>query len=126
MKAFFGIILAALFLFTTTQELAFIVLYQLNKKSITENYCVNKNNKASKCNGRCYLNKVISASESNNNKNPFSNSNYKSKGIEIIYQKIAKITTLPSAEVSKSASNYIYTPILLKGISCSLIKPPIV
>lgn len=126
MKAFFGIILAALFLFTTTQELAFIVLYQLNKKSITENYCVNKNNKASKCNGRCYLNKVISASESNNNKNPFSNSNYKSKGIEIIYQKIAKITTLPSAEVFKSASNYIYTPILLKGISCSLIKPPIV
>ncbi|HNE51250.1 MAG TPA: hypothetical protein PKM51_08275 [Chitinophagales bacterium] len=125
MKAFLGILLSALFLLTTTQEVAFIMLYQWNKKSITENYCINKNNKKLNCKGRCHLNKVITASENNKNKNPFSNSTYKSKGIETIYQKlpIIDLTTFIAASSFNFSNN---TFALLAGACNRIIKPPIV
>lgn len=59
--------IAIFFLFMYTIGIAnpFICLgsYQLEKDFIAENLCVNKNNPASQCNGKCYLLKNITKAE---------------------------------------------------------------
>ncbi len=102
-----------------------MLLYKLNEKSITEKYCVNKNVAGSCCKGKCHLNKTIAKSEDENEKNPFSNLNVKVKEVEVFCQ---QLQNLSSFEIITDKLNtiYLYSPLLLEGVSSSLIKPPTV
>ena len=124
MKAIAAIIFSCFFLLTTMQQTAFLLLYKLNEKAITEKYCVNKNVVGSCCKGKCHLNKTIAKSENETSKNPFSNLNVKVKEVEIFFNTIQK-TTL-SAFTFQATDQINSSSILLDGFSVSLIKPPTV
>jgi len=128
MKAIFAILFSAFFLLTSMQETAFLLLYKLNEKAITEKYCVNKNVVGSCCKGSCHLNKTIAKTENENNKNPFSTTNIKLKEVEIFFSllnKIQEVSSLNSSEFKQNKSKN-YSSNLLEGFTFSLIKPPTV
>lgn len=128
MKAIFAILFSAFFLLTSMQETAFLLLYKLNEKAITEKYCVNKDVVGSCCKGSCHLNKTIAKAENENNKNPFSTTNIKLKEVEIFFSLLNKIQVVSSSIVSNpiqhKSNNYV--AVLLNGFSTSLMKPPTV
>lgn len=128
MKAIFAILFSLFFLLTTMQEATFMLLYKLNEKSITEKYCVNKSKPASTCHGKCHLEKTISASETDNNTNPFSILNLKVKEIEIFFSQVYKIQEITSTDFTSftQLKSKYFTSIILDGFAFSLIKPPAV
>ena len=105
------------------QEVTFLLLYKLNEKSITEKYCVNKNEKNSCCKGKCHLNKMITKSE-NESRNPFSVLNLKVKETEIFVSTLQKIQEVTTSFQFISGIHHIYIARLADGFFCSLIKPP--
>ncbi len=122
MKALCAILFSVFFLLTTTQQTTFFILYKLNEKAITEQYCVNKSKVESHCNGKCHLNKTIAKSEKEDTKNPFSTLNIKIKEVEVFFNKIVKPETATLSFQLNHKSNY--TSLLLEGFHTSLIKPP--
>lgn len=123
MKALISILFSCLFLLTTMQQTAFLLLYKINEKAITEKYCVNKKVKNSCCKGKCHLNKTIAKAEENN-KNPFSNSNIKIKDSEVFCQQLQKVIEPTIIPGSLPVSHYIFP--LPEEVTGTLIKPPAV
>lgn len=109
---------------TTMQQTAFLLLYKLNEKTITEKYCVNKKVPGSCCHGKCHLNKTFAGSETENTRNPFSSTNIKIKEVEVYCQQLTTMKT--PVLLTVSASTTLYASSLLEGFSFSLIKPPAV
>jgi hypothetical protein len=105
------------------QETTFILVFNLNKKAIIENYCINKAKKEMQCNARCYLEKNIEKKEDKNN--PFSILNLKVREIEYcskIQHLISEINIIEKT-IIPFVNNSIADK-LLNGIEFSLIKPP--
>lgn len=124
MKAFCAVIFSLIFLLTTMQTTAFLLLYKLNEKRITEKYCVNKTVPGSCCKGKCHLNKTISKSENENAKNPFSTTNIKIKEVEIICLQL--VHPVIPAFLHITLLHFSSSFSLLKGYGNLLIKPPTV
>jgi hypothetical protein len=123
MKALTAILFSVLFLLTTMQQTTLLLLYKLNEKAITEKYCVNKKTNSC-CHGKCHLNKTIAKSESENNKNPFSTTNGKTKDVEVFYHSLQHRTEYIATQ--KRTISFVQASPLLKGFSFSLLKPPCV
>lgn len=124
MKACCALIFSVFFLLTSMQTTAFLLLYKLNEKKITERYCVNKSVPGSCCRGKCHLNKTIAKSENENTRNPFSTTNVKIKEIEIICLQLLHAVIPSSLNITLLREPYSFS--LLKGFAFSLIKPPAV
>ncbi|MDB5228804.1 MAG: hypothetical protein JWN78_2997 [Bacteroidota bacterium] len=124
MKAFCAVIFSLFFLLTTMQTTAFLLLYKLNEKKITEKYCVNKSVPGSCCKGKCHLNKTIAKSENETSKNPFSTTNVKIKEVEIICLQLLHSVIPSSLHITFLPDPSFFS--LLKGFGYSLIKPPAV
>jgi len=60
------ILLTCLFV-STFSHWILIACFDLNENFITKEFCINKNNPASHCNGHCYLNKELNKEEKPNN-----------------------------------------------------------
>ncbi|MBK8671476.1 MAG: hypothetical protein IPN93_00345 [Bacteroidetes bacterium] len=123
MKSIVSILFSFVFLLSTMQETTFILVFNLNKKAIIENYCINKAKKEMQCNARCYLKENIEKKEDKNN--PFSILNLKVREIEYcskIQHLISEISILE--KIVTPLINNSYLDKLLKGIEISLIKPP--
>ena len=123
MKSVSAILLATLFLLANMQQTVYVCLYQLNKKAITEKYCVNKNVKGSCCKGKCYLEKTIAQSEKET-QNPFSLLNLKLKDTELLYQPLQWLAQQASLDLILHKPDQQY--MLLDGPHNSPLKPPAV
>src|SRR3954463_10764520 len=67
------LIILLICLFTSTfNQWILIACFDLNENLITKEFCINKNNPASHCNGHCYLNRELNKEEKSNN--PFNTS----------------------------------------------------
>lgn len=123
MKACFAILFSFLFLLTTMQPTAFYLLYKINQKSITEQYCINKEVKNSCCKGSCHLNKTIAKAENENDKNPVSTLTFKLKEVESICFPLPSMT-FGYTSISKEITFRHYATSIYSGIATALIKPP--
>src|SRR3954452_10681503 len=65
------ILLVCLFASTFSQWIL-IACFDFNANFITKEFCINKNNPISHCNGHCYLNRELNKEEKSNN--PLNNS----------------------------------------------------
>lgn len=62
-----GILFSVILLMTvTTQNGLNLVIYELAKPVIIENYCVNKEKPEMRCNGKCHLTTMLDAEENQN------------------------------------------------------------
>jgi hypothetical protein len=59
LKAIISIFLCAVFLLQPLSKLSILINYELNKASITKNFCVNKSKPKMNCNGKCHLKKQL-------------------------------------------------------------------
>jgi hypothetical protein len=73
LKAIGTILLTFVILSQGLANLAICAYYNLNKASITEQYCVNKSKPKLHCDGKCYLAKQIKQSEDQEKKNRSTN-----------------------------------------------------
>lgn len=107
------------------QELTFVILYKLNKKTITEKYCINKKIENSSCHGACHLKTTLIHSEKNAKKNPYAVFEIKLKNINTISQNSTIQNVLTCAD---SKTDYLnrFSPFLPKGVFEKPVKPPIV
>src|SRR5437763_15237094 len=63
-----SVIILLVCLFTSTfNQWILIACFDLNENFITKEFCINKDNPASHCNGHCYLNKELNKEEKSNN-----------------------------------------------------------
>jgi len=68
MMKFTTVIILLICLFASTfSQWILIACFDLNENFITEEFCINKNNPASHCNGHCYLNRELNKEEKPNN-----------------------------------------------------------
>ncbi len=67
MKSFFAILLASLFLLQSAEKFMIVVNYELNKASITSNFCENKAKPTMHCNGKCHLKKQLQQQDKKEN-----------------------------------------------------------
>jgi hypothetical protein len=71
-------------LFTSTfSQWILIACFDLNENFIKKEFCINKNNPASHCNGHCYLNKELNKEEKSNN--PLNNASKEKFEIQLFY-----------------------------------------
>lgn len=63
LKRIFTALLALLMLSGSLMNLGLLVYYQLNKTYIANQWCVNKDRPALKCEGKCYLGKQLKKAE---------------------------------------------------------------
>jgi len=61
------IILLICLVVSTFSQWILIACFDLNENFITKEFCVNKNDPASHCNGHCYLNRELNKEEKPNN-----------------------------------------------------------
>jgi hypothetical protein len=59
LKVLISIFLCAAFLLQPLSKLSLLVNYELNKATITKNFCVNKSKPMLHCNGKCHLKKQL-------------------------------------------------------------------
>ncbi len=124
MKAFVAIICSVFILLTTMQQATFLLIYKLDEKNITEQYCINKDVKNSCCHGSCHMNKTIMKAEKDDSKNPLSSSNFKLREIEIFFQQAIKLTFQSYNQTAVYIS--LYNDGIQNGYSSDLIKPPLI
>jgi hypothetical protein len=67
LKSFFSILLASLFLLQSAEKFIIVVNYELNKASITTNFCENKAKPMLHCNGKCHLKKQLQQQDKKEN-----------------------------------------------------------
>ncbi|MFB9055797.1 hypothetical protein ACFFU9_03490 [Mariniflexile ostreae] len=65
-KKVFSVWMALLFLLTTSQQALVMVHFKLNQQSITQKFCVNKENPELQCHGNCHLKKELESTSQNN------------------------------------------------------------
>ena len=124
MRLFIALIFIFTLLLSTMQELTFVLLYKVNKNTITEKYCINKKVKKACCYGKCHLNKTILLAEKENNTKGNMHFNVKGKELEIIFQKSSTIA-IKTFSCFYNKIIYNYTAKLQKGEQLALLKPPI-
>lgn len=82
MKRLLAIVLAYLMVFQTFNKLTIVVYYQINKKVITELFCINKDKPQLKCDGKCFLAKKLKEADRQTEKqDPF----LLSSGFELLF-----------------------------------------
>jgi ribosomal protein S26 len=59
MMRLFTILLLSVLLMQTFSKVAIFVNYEINKKQITEKYCINKSKPMAHCNGMCHMIKQL-------------------------------------------------------------------
>ena len=74
------ILLVCLFASTFSQWIL-IACFDLNANFITKEFCINKNNPISHCNGHCYLDRELNKEEKSNN--PLNNSSKEKFAIQL-------------------------------------------
>jgi hypothetical protein len=67
MKSTISILLLFSFVFVTISKSIILVNYELNKKEITEKYCINKNKPEMHCCGKCHLKQKLAEQEAQQN-----------------------------------------------------------
>src|SRR5579863_5663840 len=67
MKSTVSILLLFSFVFVTISKSIILVNYELNKKEITEKYCINKDKPEMHCCGKCMLKKKLAEQEAQQN-----------------------------------------------------------
>lgn len=76
MKQLLTILLLSVILMQTCGKLVIFVNYEINKKQITEKYCVNKDKPMAHCDGMCHMIKQLQKEEKREN-TPAKNQNEK-------------------------------------------------
>jgi hypothetical protein len=77
-----SVIILLICLFTSTfSQWILIACFDLNENFIKKEFCINKNNPGSDCNGHCYLNKELNKEEKSNN--PFNTSSKEKFEIQV-------------------------------------------
>jgi hypothetical protein len=59
LKSLISILLCAAFMLQPVSKLLIVINYELNKVSITQNFCENKGKPKMHCNGKCHLKKQL-------------------------------------------------------------------
>lgn len=59
LKSIISILLCTVFLLQPVSKLLIVIDYELNKVSITQNFCENKSKPKMHCNGKCHLKKQL-------------------------------------------------------------------
>jgi hypothetical protein len=103
MKFVLSSVLGLVILFSQFNSSIILVNYQLNKGSITEKYCVNKNKPEMKCNGKCHVKTELERSKRQDNKMNFSKENETAK----FFVKMFKLKDVYFVGVKRSFSPYI-------------------
>jgi hypothetical protein len=81
---FTSVIILLICLFTSTfSQWILIACFDLNENFIKKEFCINKNNPASHCNGHCYLNKELNKEEKSNN--PLNNASKEKFEIQLFF-----------------------------------------
>ncbi|SFP55577.1 hypothetical protein [Parafilimonas terrae] len=105
----------------TFSSFVFDAAYSLNKNYIAENFCINKSNPETHCEGHCFLNKQ-KQKEEGSNKQAADN---KTERLQVaVYELPQEIT----ATVYRTASSVAYgdiTDIELQGYTSSIFHPPL-
>jgi hypothetical protein len=100
-----------------------LLTYQLNKIEITKKYCVNKNNPALKCQGKCHLKKQIQAQEEDNKKSDKT----EIKNNEVLFASHSEESVALFDQYTLVFSSFVpYHTILVASYSSSIFRPPIV
>ena len=126
LKSFVAILLSVVFLLSSMQQTTYILLFNLNKKAIIENYCINKAKKAMQCNARCYIKKALLQEKNEDKNNPFSILNLNLSQVDYFYKPGAilfKIREFQKITITLLNPNNIDK--LLDGVKFLPIKPPI-
>lgn len=103
-------------------QLSNIVFFKINQQSIVQKYCINRNNKAKRCNGNCHLNIKLHQNEKT--------------GSNAALPETLKMLTLeyipgqsePIVNVNKGAEQSVYGSGYSKeksGFPCRVFHPPV-
>lgn len=117
MKKIIASFFLILFVGLSWQQATLFGMYLLNKKYITEQFCVNTDKPELKCNGKCHLKDAI-AQQSENEQNPDLAQN-----LIIPVYKSNNILEFPKPELLV----YVYhlkEVVLLNTYECKLFQPP--
>jgi hypothetical protein len=124
MRSFISILLVTTLSFGFILKSLIIVSFQINKTNIVAEFCVNKDKPEMECDGKCYLSKQLSQTESSNESSRLPES--------IVQYEIS--TFLVPANFENTKFFFVHSKIgtqeqykdLLNGFLSSVFKPPIV
>ena len=105
-------------------EISTVLYYQLNIDYIVENYCVNKERPALKCDGKCYLSKQLQTIDaSDNSKNKEGLAVFESF-IPLFYQENIPITILITLYTYKKNHNWSFKESVQQNVIFEIDHPP--
>ena len=119
MRLLFAISILFSLCFQCSMQLGIVGWYELNKRSITEQYCVNKNKPQMHCNGKCHLKKQLD--NTNSRQDPQTSSSQTEWAVFVL----PSSTELPTHIFSRNTTCVPYPPanyhLLLTDL---LFRPP--
>lgn len=118
-KRILSILLILSFVSLNLSKVIILVNYQLNKKEITQKYCVNKDKPWMHCCGKCHLKKELAKNDAQQKGPDFSNARY-----DIILYNGSDVFHFPIPLVSSVNMAYIYNDIRPSGVLSAVFHPP--
>ena len=121
MKRLLSILLLSVIMVQSCGKLVIFVNYEVNKKQITEKYCVNKSNKALHCDGMCHM--IIQLQKKEKQENPPVNS--QNEKYEIILFSSVEEDPLFNDFITGDHAYSILQLIKITSRASSIFHPPI-
>lgn len=119
----FSVTLSLLLLYTISYKSLVTINYFTNQAEIIENFCINKTKPELNCNAKCHLIKTFVKVDNQENKSPFSDSNFESD-IELLFKLSENQNQLSFAETKRSSKYPHFKVNLLKEYTTILSPPP--
>ena len=120
MMRLFSLLLLSVMLVQSCSKVIIFVNYEINKKQITEQYCVNKSNKSLHCDGMCHVIIQLQKEEKQEN-TPVKNQNDK---FEIILFSSVEDDLLFTNYITGDYAYSILQIIKIKSSVSSIFHPP--
>jgi hypothetical protein len=119
----FSILLLSLIMMHNCSKIFIFINYEIYKKQITEEYCVNKNNPMAHCNGMCHMIKQMQKDEKQSKQE---NIPYKSQteNLEIIMFSLGKEDIRLNNYITGDHAYSVYQIVKISSLSTSFFHPP--
>lgn len=102
--------------------LEYVVFYDYIKNEL----CVNKNNKAMNCDGKCHLKKELAkASEGSEKQDKNSSRNFSVESNVVFFQDFFSLKWNLSPKKNNQNSNFYYSNLYCHALSLAVFKPPV-
>ena len=124
MRLLFSILLFTAFALRPAMEISTVLYYQLNIDYIVENYCVNKERPALKCDGKCYLAKQMQSINASSDTKNDENIAIIESFIPLFYQEISIFGMTNTFYVDDEIPNWFFRDDIALDVLHEIDHPP--